>query len=106
MCSHHRLYTEITLTVDNQPVDLTDPIELTQTSFKFGWSGEKSLLTRGYYGNEVLELAKNKYLFYDLIVENWEVTGKIENPQKQEMASPIRVPMFDMNEFPFVIVKC
>ena len=57
----------------------------------------------------MVEIGKDKFLAtYDdtgLIVIDWEVTGKVENPDRLDMDNPFTVPNFDLDNFPFVIVN-
>ena len=57
----------------------------------------------------MVEIGKDKFLAtYDdtgLIVIDWEVTGKVENPDGLGMYDPFTVPNFDPDTFPFVIVN-
>ena len=57
----------------------------------------------------MVEIGKDKFLAIDgrtgLIVIDWEVTGKVENPDGLEMYNPFTVPNFDLDTFPFVIVN-
>ena len=40
-----------------------------------------------------------------MIVIDWEVTGKVKNPDALLMNNPFTVPSFDLDTFPFVIVN-
>ena len=57
----------------------------------------------------MVEIGKDKFLASDashgigLIVIDWEVTGKVENPDGLSMYNPFIVPNFDLDTFPFVI---
>ena len=57
----------------------------------------------------MVDIGKDKFLatYVDtgLIVIDWEVTGKIENPDELAMFDPFTVPNFDLDTFPFVIAN-
>ena len=57
----------------------------------------------------VLELCKSKYLVKDLIVDNLQVTHKLDWPGKVRgsdmMWDPMKLPQYDPEKFPFVMVR-
>ena len=57
----------------------------------------------------MIEIGKDKFLATGvtdgLIVIDWEVTGKVTNPDGLRIDNPITVPNFDLDNFPFVIVN-
>ena len=57
----------------------------------------------------MVEIGKDKFLATygatGLIVIDWEVTGKVTNPDRLLMEDPFTVPNFDLDTFPFVIVN-
>ena len=69
---------------------------------------DRSLLFKEQDITQVVEIGKDKFLatYTDtgLIVIDWEVTGKVENPDGLRMYNPFTVPNFDLDTFPFVIV--
>ena len=40
-----------------------------------------------------------------MIISDWEFTGKVDNQDKLKMWNPFTVPDFDLDTFPFVIVR-
>ena len=90
--------------VDISKVDGTSKVQIKCVSLK-----DRSILFKKQYISHVVEIGKDKFLATDrdtgLIVIDWEVTGKVENPDELWMNYPFTVPNFDLDTFPFVIVN-
>ena len=52
----------------------------------------------------LLELAKDKFLAVDLIIHKWKVISKIDTGD-QPIQNPLKLPFFDYDKFPYLIVN-
>ena len=51
----------------------------------------------------MIELGTLKFLLDDLIVDRFEVVGKVQMPDNVWIRNPTLVPFYDFEKFPFVI---
>ena len=68
---------------------------------------ENSLLLQEYnaYDREsnLIEIGMHKFMLGDLIIDQFEVVGKVQMPDGVLIIEPILTPLFDPEKFPYVI---
>ena len=53
----------------------------------------------------LMELVKDKYLVDDLIIYQWQVISRMDKAARMDMLDPIKLPHFNIDTFPFLMVR-
>ena len=52
-----------------------------------------------------MELKKDTYLVDDIIIETWQVISRMDKAAEMNMLDPFKLPFFDYEKFPFLMVR-
>ena len=63
----------------------------------------RSIYFKNHYLERAVELGRDLILVGLMVVHEFKVVREVQNPHDLELTKPIKVPMFCIEKFPFVV---